>query len=98
MHTISNYLYSIYHLFYLALNDQILGKYTVHALFIIRKRFPEKWSDYLIINWRSSGDSKKAIELWRCAVLACAWAVWKERNCRVFDGKCSKAEDLWEQI
>ena len=36
--------------------------------------------------------------LWSAAVLAILWAVWLERNGRIFENIENKVEDLWEKI
>ena len=38
------------------------------------------------------------IVLWHTACIALIWAVWWERNVRIFEDKARNAENLWDSI
>ena len=47
----------------------------------------------------SNKQWKKPIKsLWVCAVWAISWAIWKERNTRIFSEEYVPVSNLWDKI
>lgn len=44
--------------------------------------------------WKLQIGSPKGRKMWRLSFFATFWAIWKERNCRCFEGKCSSITDV----
>ena len=54
---------------------------------------------FLLLDLGSDKRWKRSIKsLWVCAVWAVMWAIWKERNSRIFNEKYLSASNLWDKI
>ena len=72
-----------------------------HKLFQLTKTDwvpPRSIFDMLSTNFNGFGSSKRDIVLWQAACIALIWAVWQERNARIFKDKARNSENLWDMI
>ncbi|KAF5961163.1 hypothetical protein HYC85_002372 [Camellia sinensis] len=54
--------------------------------------------EILLVRFKGFGDTKRAKTLWSSIVFAIFWPIWLERNARLFDGKESNVEALWDRV